>query len=150
MQYSDQQQAYNVNGQPHPGVEQPRVNTTPQPQMTPPPGAPQQSQQQPLYQQEASVKIAPPDPTSYSFVPDEYTKELLSMVYPELANALINIAIKKMAETNDFHDYFIKQELKDKAEMMVAPKEEKQDQSQASASSTSGSSNNGVVDFSSW
>jgi hypothetical protein len=93
-----------------------------------------------------SVKIAPPNPDTYSFVPDAFTKELLSMTYPELTNALVNIAIKKMAETSDFHDYFIKNELKERAEQLT-PKNNNEEESQETPSQQS---NPGVVDFSSW
>ncbi len=62
----------------------------------------------------------PAQPQS-SFIADQRTTELLRTVHPELASAMINIAIKKFARSEDFVAYFVKEEFKAQAEQQTQP-----------------------------
>jgi hypothetical protein len=94
---------------------------------------------------QTQVTIRPSEPNSTSFVPDSKTREILSSVYPELSNALINIAIKKFSSDPDYLNYFVRDEFKNKAE---AEAEQKQAKPNNASESTPASNN--VTDFAGW
>ena len=47
------------------------------------------------------------------FRADSETIEILKNCYPELREALINLAIKKFKETTEYYNYFLNKELRD-------------------------------------
>ncbi len=116
--------------QPNPNGVNP---TYQQPQYAPPAGAPQA----PQWEQPQSIPnqgqyappvpgtenhpivhqdIRPPEANASSFIPDVKTKEILDRTYPELTNALINLAIKKFSEDSDYSSYFVREEFKEQAQ----------------------------------
>ncbi len=60
--------------------------------------------------------IRPPEANGTSFIPDAGTKEILDRTYPEMTNALVNLAIKKYSENSDYAAYFVREEFKAIAE----------------------------------
>jgi hypothetical protein len=77
---------------------------------------------QPTPQQEVPVQGHPAqpapqllqvEPNTNSFIADANVQQLIQMVHPELASAMINIAIKKFSESSDFVNYFMKDEYKE-------------------------------------
>ena len=44
---------------------------------------------------------------------DDEVKEILNKVYPEMINGMINLAIKRFAETKEFKDYFVRKEFRE-------------------------------------
>jgi len=63
-----------------------------------------QPAQQPAPQQQTT--------RSGGFQPDANTREILSKVHPELTNAMICLAIKKFSLTEDYLDFFVRDEFK--------------------------------------
>ncbi len=120
---------------PNPNGEYPNYQ---QPQFAPPAGGqtPQWEQPQSVPQQVAPVyqppvpgtenypagpaqtaqEIRPPEVNTSSFIPDTKTREILDRTYPELTNALINLAIKKYSEDTDYANYFVREEFKEQVE----------------------------------
>jgi hypothetical protein len=95
------------------------------------PPAPQQPQgyAQPP-QAEQPAQQAPTN--SATFTADPKVLEYITMVHPEMASAMINIAIKKFAETEDFWDYFVKDEFRSIAQKEQLLKESKPSKSEES------------------
>jgi hypothetical protein len=62
---------------------------------------------------------ATPKPT---IVFDDEVKEILQKTYPEMINGMINLAIKRFAETNEFKEYFVRKEFREE----IVVKEEAQ------------------------
>jgi len=83
-------------------------------------------------------------PNNVTFVADSKTVELLNVIHPELVTGLINIAIKKFAETSDFHDYFVKDEFK---QILPIPQKEPQKNNEPQEAAPAATS---TVDFASW
>jgi hypothetical protein len=90
-------------------------------------------------------EIRPPESSAISFVPDEATKEILNQTYPEMSNALINIAIKKFAASRDFRSYFIRKEFL----ATVGPAVDEEDEDFQTTEKPSKNVNAGL-DFSGW
>jgi len=57
------------------------------------------------------------NPNTATFIADVEVLGIIGSVHPELASAMINIAIKKFAEDKDFAAYFVKAEFKKQAEI---------------------------------
>ena len=55
-----------------------------------------------------------------SIVFDDEVKDILSKTYPEMINGMINLAIKRFAETREFKEYFVRKEFREQ----IAVKEE--------------------------
>ncbi len=111
-------------------------NSFPPTQHTPPTSSNVQPPLQP------TQEIRPPAPNASSFIPDIKTKEILDRTYPEMSNALINIAIKKFSENSDYVNYFVREEFKQQVTINQehsTPKEEKTIESKSSQ-----------ADFSTW
>ncbi len=51
---------------------------------------------------------------------DDETKEILNQTYKEMINGMINLAIKRFAETKEYKEYFVKKEFRE----LVIVKEE--------------------------
>jgi hypothetical protein len=86
-------------------------------------------------------------PHSVSFIPDKETEGIIQSTHPELNNAMINIAIKKFALTDEFVNFYTKLEYKVAAETKAAeqaPKQEKKQEAQTQANTPP------AMDFSSW
>ncbi len=111
--------------QPNPNGVDPqysRPEFTPQggqaPQWEQPQNVPQQLQPTqmqppvPLNVQPPRQEIKPPEANASSFIPDTKTREILDRTYPEMTNALINLAIKKYSEDTDYANYFVREEFK--------------------------------------
>ena len=90
----------------------------------------------------STLVITPSTSLDASFIPDSRTREILGMVHGELANAFVNIAIKKFSTDEDFLNYFVKEEFKTQAE-----KEVKATQSSPAKEETKSSA---AVEFGSW
>jgi hypothetical protein len=84
-------------------------------------------------------------PQSMSFIPDKETEGIINSTYPELNNAMINIAIKKFAVTAEFANFYTKLEYKAAAEPKEADQAPKQEQKQNHSAPATPS-----MDFSSW
>ena len=93
--------------------------------------------------QPTSQAIRPPVANASSFIPDSKTKEILDRTYPELTNALINLAIKKFAEDIDYSNYFVREEFKN-----IVNTEQASIQKEESTSSTKTESSG--AGFSTW
>ena len=52
-------------------------------------------------------------PNEIRFKADTETIEILKNCYPELREALINLAIKKFKETPEYYNYFLNKDLRD-------------------------------------
>ena len=119
-----------------------------QPQSGYQPPAPQQPQgyAQPP-QTEQPVQQAPTN--SATFTADPKVLEYITMVYPEMASAMINIAIKKFAETEDFWDYFVKDEFQKIAQKEQLLKESKTNMSEKSKTEEEVATTS-TIDFTSW
>jgi hypothetical protein len=67
------------------------------------------------------------------------------MVHPEMASAMINIAVKKFAETEDFWDYFVKDEFQSvaqKEQLLESSKSVKQEETKQEVAP--------AMDFTGW
>jgi len=109
---------------------------------------PQQQQQQPMGQpmppqQQAQQSPAPSN--SATFTADIKVLEYIQMVHPEMASAMINIAIKKFAESEDFWDYFVKDEFKS-----FAQKEQLLEKSKPEEKEETPTESTPAMDFTSW
>ncbi len=139
------QQPYQ-NQQYDPPIPQEVLNNA-QPQWQQPQSIPQQlpptqmAPPQPVgVQPPAQQVIRPPEANSSTFVPDVKTKEILDRTYPEMLNAMVNLALKKFSEDPDYAAYFVREEFRSIAEAKTVKEEPKQ------ATKNSGSQ----ADFSSW
>lgn len=83
-----------------------------------------------------------------SFNPDEKTATILSSVYPELTNAMICLAIKKFSTSDDFLNYFIREEFKQQAEQEA--EQINQASAPAAQSAPAAAPSSGGVSFDSW
>lgn len=88
----------------------------------------------------------PPQQQGHSFSPDGKTVEILQAVHPELANAMICLAIKKFSASEDYLNYFIRDEFKD------AVAQEAQNVSTTNVESTPTTTTNqaSAISFSNW
>jgi hypothetical protein len=85
----------------------------PQQQYQQPAAQPQQPQAYAQVPQEPQPEAQSPAPgNSATFTADVKVLEYIQLVHPELASAMINIAIKKFVETDDFWNYFVKDEFR--------------------------------------
>ena len=93
------------------------------------PHQPVQQQYQPSTPQQPPVMEPTQQPASNSatFTADIKVLEYIQMVHPEMASAMINLAIKKFAESEDFWNYFVKDEFQS-----VAQKEQLLEKSKSS------------------
>ncbi len=137
--YQPNQQAQPVN----PQWEQPQSipNQLPPTQMQPQPTGVQAPAPAPSMQEIYAIR--PPEANSSSFVPDVKTKEILERTYPEMVNALVNLAIKKFSEDTDYAAYFVREEFKQLAEASQEQAKPKKDKEATPAVKTG-------ADFSSW
>jgi hypothetical protein len=121
------------------------------------PAQPQASYQQPAPQQPQGYNQPPqteqptqqPPTNSATFTADTKVLEYITMVHPEMASAMINIAIKKFAETEDFWDYFVKDEFQKIAQKEQLLKESKTDISEKSKPEEEVATTSSI-DFTSW
>ena len=58
----------------------------------------------------APQEMQQPKPT---IVFDDEVKDILSKTYPEMINGMINLAIKRFAETKEFREYFVRKEFRE-------------------------------------
>ena len=70
----------------------------------------QPHQQTPQYNAPAQVQQA-------TVVFDQETQEILNSVYPEMKNALVNLAIKRFSKEPEFVEYFLMKELRGNVEV---------------------------------
>ena len=128
MQYPNDQYAQ----QPQPGYQPAQ------------PTQPQNYAQPPQTEQPQSVS-----PNSVTFTADNKVLEFIGMIHPEMASAAISLAIKKFAETEEFWNYFVRDEFQafaQKEQLLESSKsnnkvEEKQESAPASSP---------AMDFTSW
>ncbi len=126
----------------------PQAGTIPAPQWEQPQNVPNQlppTQTQPpapLNVQPPRQEIRPPEVNTSSFIPDAKTREILDRTYPELTNALINIAIKKYTEDQDYAAYFVREEFQAQAQEQTQLKEKKENPTPSNPKPAS--------DFSTW
>ncbi len=83
---------------------------------------PQQNQQvhpqvQPQTGFNNPTEVVSPKP---NIIFDNETKEILNQTYNEMINGMINLAIKRFAETKEYKEYFVKKEFRE----LVIVKEE--------------------------
>ena len=97
-----------------------------------PPQQPQQSQQSHIQQSNAS-----------SFSLDRKALEILGSVHPELVNAMVGLAIKKFACSDDYLNYFVRDELKAQAEQQTQAQVGTQPQQQQSQKAS-------AISFNEW
>ena len=88
-----------------------------------------------------------PAQNNVAFIADSKTIEILNVIHPELVTGLINIAIKKFAETEDFHDYFVKDEFK---QVIEPPKKSVAQKEQIAQEEQNASPASPAMDFTSW
>ena len=72
----------------------------------------------------APQEISQPKP---SIVFDEEVKEILNKSYNEMINGMINLAIKRFAETKEFKEYFVRKEFRETIEVKEEELEENSD-----------------------
>jgi len=118
------------------------------PQYQPPtPQQPQGYVQPPQAEQPNSTPIS--NPNSVTFTADNKILELIGMVHPEIASAAISLAIKKFAETEDFWNYFVKDEFQgvaQKEQLLESSKSEKKKEKEKNDAPTVAP----AMDFTSW
>jgi hypothetical protein len=108
---------------------------------------PQPSQPQGYAQPPASEQPAQPAPNSVTFTADVKVLELIGMIHPEMASAAISMAIKKFAETEDFWNYFVKDEFQSvaqKEQLLETSKSKKEEKEEPQVTTTP------AMDFTSW
>lgn len=86
-----------------------------------------------------------PQPAGYGFKPDAKTIEILKAVHPELADAMICLAVKKFSQGEDYLNYFVQDAFK--AQAQEEQVRENPAQTQASAPVAKPQS---AVSFDSW
>jgi hypothetical protein len=122
---------------------QPTAPTQPQGGYQPPqPQQPQGYAQPPVVEQEQKVS-----PNSVTFTADVKVLELIGMIHPEMASAAISMAIKKFAETEDFWNYFVKDEFQSVAqkEQLLETSKSKKEESKEESSAVAP-----AMDFTGW
>lgn len=112
-----------------------------QPQQQVPSQAPEFIQpQQPQQQQPQSQPQSQP----YNFSLDSKTVEILQAVYPELTNAMVCVAIKKFSSSDDYLNYFIRDEFK------ASAVQEAQDNIPAAETGSTPVQAQSAISFSNW
>jgi len=82
-------------------------------QQHPTPGNQPMPPTQPTQPSQPAPQTQPaPNPNSVTFTADAKVLELIGMVHPELASAMISLAVKKFSEESDFVNYFVLDEYK--------------------------------------
>jgi len=108
-----------------------------------------QPQQPQSYTQEQ--KQSPVANNSATFIADANVLSIIHTVHPELASAMINIAIKKFAIHPDFNNYFVKDEFKEHIEPeIVPPLQTEQASPQVQIEQPSSAPINNGADFTTW
>ena len=94
--------------------------------------------------------ITPSAPDSASFMPDLKTQEILDQTYPEILNAMVNIAIKKFSLDPEFYNFYLKDSLKDS--LTIPEKQEEIKTSSAPSNQGTGKAptSGPSMDFTSW
>jgi hypothetical protein len=133
MQYQNDylQQQPQQPVQPQAGGYQPPAPTQPQGYTQPP------QTEQPAPQ---------PSTNSATFTADTKVLEYIQMVHPEMASAMVNLAIKKFVETDDFWNYFVKDEFQGVAQKEQLLKESKSDKEEPKQEQTVAP----AMDFTGW
>jgi hypothetical protein len=133
--------------------QQPAPNQAPPAQ-----GYAQPTQPQSFAQAQQQAPQPQSQPNTATFIADDKVLELIQITHPQLASAMINIAIKKFSEDPDFLRYFVKDEFKESFENYILKEKNIMDKVESATKepmaqkeqSTTNEQTQPAMDFTSW